>query len=211
MVRTLTVTLGLALSVTIAQPAWAVSVTPTDLAYVGLGAQVGAMMDDFTPPSSSSIGDATTRVFYDGIQYVYQQTVFPTGTPGTHPFAFNTEFSVSGFTGLAGWRFSDASAAGARGTAADFAIDYTDGQLLYMALPGGALGHWNAFEPITFFFASTMPPTIKSYGLVSLNRRLSFGSAEGLAPVPEPGSIALFGSGLVALYAAVRRRRSLKM
>ena len=80
-----------------------------------------------------------------------------------------------------------------------------------MALPSGALGHWNAFEPITFFFASTMPPTIKSYGLFSLNRGFDFGSAEGLAPVPEPGSIALFGSGLVALYAAVRRRRSLKM
>ena len=207
MVRTLTVTLGLALSVTIAQPAWAVSVTPTDLASVGLGAQVGAMMDDFTPPPSS-LGDATTRVFFDGIQYVYQQTVFPTGPQA---FAFNTEFSVSGFTGVAGWRFSDASAAGAGGTAAAFHIENTGGQLLYMALPSGALGHWNAFEPITFFFVSTMPPTIKSYGLLSINQGLKLGSAEGLAPVPEPGSIALFGSGLVALYAAVRRRRSLKM
>jgi PEP-CTERM motif len=207
MVRTLTVTLGLALSVTMAQPAWAVSVTPTDLASVGLGAPVGAMMDDFTSPSSS-IGDATTRVFYDGIQYVYQQTVFPTGTQS---FVFNTEFSVSGFTGLAGWRFSDALAAGAGGTAADFHIERTAGRLVYIVLPGGALGHWNAFEPITFFFASTMPPTIKSYGLLSLNGGFDFGSAEGLAPVPEPGSIALFGSGLVALYAAIRRRRSLKM
>ena len=207
MVRTLTVTLGLALSVTMAQPAWAVPVAPTDLASVELGAQVGSgMMDDFTPPPSS-IGDATTRVFYDGMKYVYTQTVFPTGN---FKFIFHTEFCVSGFTGLAGWRYSDAAAAGANGNAADFNLQRVDGRLFFMSTLGGAFGEWNALEPITFFFASTMPPTIKSYNLFSL-MPIAFASAEGLAPVPEPGSIALFGSGLVALYAAVRRRRSLKM
>ena len=211
MVRTLAVTLGLALSLTMAQPARAVSVTPTDLASVGLGAPVGGVMvDDFISmvPPPAAIGDATTRVFYDGIQYVYTQTVFPSADLN---FIFNTEFSVSGFTGLAGWRFSDAAATGAGGNALDFHIERNDaGRLIYVAMFGGAFGEWNAFEPITFFFASTMPPTIKSYGLFSLNP-MEFGSAQGLAPVPEPGSIALFGSGLVALYAAIRRRRSLKM
>jgi hypothetical protein len=214
--RTLTVTLGLALSVAMAQPAWAVPVTPTDLASVALGAPVGGVMiDDFTTvdPPPPGMGDATTRVFFDGMRYVYTQTVFP--NVGLN-FVFNTEFDVSGFTGLAGWRYSDAAATGAGGNPLDFHIERNDaGRLIYIAMFGGAFGEWNAFEPITFFFASTLPPTIKGYGLFSLNP-VELGSAlgfapEGLAPVPEPGSIALFGSGLVALYAAVRRRRSLKM
>ena len=46
--------------------------------------------------------------------YIYTQTVFPNGD---FNFVFNTDFNVSGFTGLAGWRFSDASAAGAGGNA----------------------------------------------------------------------------------------------
>ena len=209
MVRRLSVTLGLALSVTMAQPARAEPVTPTDLGTVLLGAQVGGSMTDafaaFDPPPTS-IGDATTSVFFDGVNYFYTQRVLPTGDLNV---LFNTEFSVPGFTGLAGWRFSDAAAAGAAGNALDFHIERSDGQLVYAAL-GPAFGEWNAFEPITFFFASTLPPTIKGYGLLSLSP-FEFGSAQGLAPVPEPGSIALFGSGVVALYAAIRRRRSLKM
>ena len=209
MVRTLTVTLGLALSVTIAQPAWAVSVTPTDLASVGLGAQVGAMMDDFTPPPSLALAMRPPGCSSTAIQYVYTQTVFPTGPTEPSPSTRSSASAGSLVSRVGAFPMRRPRARAER--AADFHIEHTGGQLVYMALPSGALGHWNAFEPITFFFASTMPPTIKSYGLFSLNQRSSFGSAQGLAPVPEPGSIALFGSGLVALYAAVRRRRSLKM
>ena len=38
----------------------------------------------------------------------------------------------------------------------------------------------------------------------------SFRRDGALVPTPEPGSIALVGSGLVGLYAAMRRRRSVK-
>ena len=70
-------------------------------------------------------------------------------------------------------------------------------------------------EPIQFFFVSTLPPRLRNYNLLSANvlqpNPLEFGAAEGVAPVPEPGSIALFGSGLVGLIAAMRRRRNSKL
>jgi len=209
MVRPLAAAVTLAAVVALARPASAIPVSPVDLGTVSLGAQVGGdMMDPFTAvvPPPASVGDATTRVFFDGASYLYTQTVTPTGD---FNFVFNTEFDPGGFTGLAGWRFSDAAAAGAGGTSSAFQIERTTGGLIWAASFGGAFGQWNAFEPITFFFASTRPPTIKDYSLFSLVPT-ELGTAQGLAPVPEPGSLALFGSGLVALYTTIRRRRNLK-
>ena len=63
---------------------------------------------------------------------------------------------------------------------------------------------------IDFFFVSTLPPF--AHGDVrfdpkkpyNLSNDSGFGTAPSLAPVQEPGSIALLGSGLVSLYAATR-------
>ena len=55
--------------------------------------------------------------------------VTPSGTTRmtTRPSA--TEFSVGGFSGIAGWSFSDALRAGGTGTDRDFRIDYVSGRL----------------------------------------------------------------------------------
>jgi hypothetical protein len=225
MVRRLGLIVGLVVSLVAARPASAGPVfpgelvAPVDLDRLSLGSQIGDVTNDFTMLFGwrmfgwmPSTGTAETKVFFDGVNYVYTQTVT---TDGHLNMLFGTQFDVIGFTGQAGWSFGEADALGAKGDDLDFRIQNIAGQLLFISMPGGAFGHWNAFEPITFFFTSTKPPTLKNYGLFSL-MPMEFGSVSGLAPgvlapVPEPGSIALFGSGLVWLYARMRRRRNLKM
>ena len=194
----------LAFSVSLGKEASAIPVTLVNLDTFAPGSPLSSNMDEFNPPGSSTVtGILDSSVFLDGPTYLYTQTV--TSTVNFN-LVFNTPFEVTGFTGVAGWSFSDAGAVGATGTASDFGIGAVGGQLIWIATLGGAFGQWDALEPITFFFASTAPPTIKNYDLVSL-MPISLGNPQGLAPVPEPGSIALFGSGLVGLYAALRRRR----
>jgi hypothetical protein len=208
MVRRITFAVGLAISLLFAPHAAAVPVAPADLDAYGLGAPLGGVVvDSFTAalPPPPSIGTMENTVYFDGINYAYVHTVTPSLN---NTFLFNTGFDVAGFTGIAGWSFADSLSAGGSGSGIDFQVQNLAGQLNWIATLGGSFGGWDAFEAITFFFVSTRPPTIGDYNLISTEA----GTAQSLAPVPEPGSIALFGSGLVGLYAAMRRRRrSLKM
>lgn len=213
MVRRLALTIGLTASLFVARSASADPVTPTDLDTFGLGAAFGSTVTApfsvaLAPPPTN--GTLETSVFFDGTNYAYVHTVTP-GLDDT--FVFNTRFSVAGFTGVAGWSFSEAAGVGGSGTGSDFFLEETtSGRLNWVSLLGGSFGGWDTSEAITFFFVSTRPPTLDDYNLINSES----GSAEtlapdALAPVPEPGTIALFGSGLMGLYAARRRRRSLQM
>ena len=221
MVRKLTLVIGLAMSLLGARDAWAVSITPTDLdTWTEDRFFLRSHTDQFRvthPPFV--IGELTTTVFFDGsgeYTYVLRAThSMPIGGFSDGPFFF-TQFGNTtdpfarnqfGFTGVAGWSFSDA-----HGGDHDFLIGLDDvftgqlgwsphfffwvranlsGQLLLCFHPASRDGHLRACAPFTV-------------------TELTKAEQQGLAPVPDPGSIALLGSGLVDRDAAVRRRRSPK-
>jgi hypothetical protein len=204
MLRKVTVVIGLATSLLVAREASAIQITPVDLDTVVLGGSIVPSLTDAITvalPPPPTMGEITNNVYFDGL-YTYVHTVTP---DLLFNFMFNTASAVKGFTGVAGWSFSEASAAGGTGTDADFLINSINDQLNWVAVFGDFAG-WNALEPITFFFVSTKPPGIGDYNLLSTEA----GTGQSYAPIPEPGSIALLGSGLVGLYAAMRRHRSLR-
>ena len=212
MVRTLTVVIGVAISLMLAREASAIPITPVDLdSWVG-GSIVRSQSDLFkiaSPPVT--IGDISSNVFLDGSEYTYVHTVTSHVILQSNSY-FGTAFSVAkGFSGIAGWSFSAARSAGGTGTDTDFFLNEDQGRLTWsMRFTDGPDRHsgWDSFEPIAFFFVSVQPPGARAYDLLSPD--FGIGTAQTLGPIPEPGSFVLLGSGLAGLYAAIRQRRSPK-
>ena len=71
----------------------------------------------------------------------------------------HSRLELDGFTGVAGWSFSDALSAGGDRDRDDFVSSRLHGQLQLVCTIGclsdSGLG---CTEPITFFFVSTLPP-----------------------------------------------------
>ncbi len=226
MVRKITFAVSLVMSLLVARDA---SATPIEITPVDLDSWVGGSIvrshtalfktQPDTPPFTT--GEIGSDVFFDGFdEYTYVHRLISYGdvysSGVTRVATFGPALRIRGFNGIAGWSFSDALRAGGTGTDSDFRIIGEIGTGLYWDT---RLEFWDPFEPIRFFFVSAVTMScpsidphcsVRTGPYVLSSHDFGGGQASSLAPVPEPGTIALFGSGLVGLYAAMRRRRSPK-
>jgi hypothetical protein len=220
MARKFALVVAVTMSLLVAREALAVGIPATDWdsSSVIFGSPIPGFPElsdvPFINDDGQPIGEMDDRVrlgsYDDGVTvlsdvYWYIHLVTPDELDITR---FSTQFPVSGFTGIAGWRFhgwGSSESAGGSGTSADFDIQLTDfGRLEWNKKWTG--NTWGPAEPIKFFYGSFHPPGLGTYSIDGSDQ----GEGDSWAPTPEPGSLALLGSGLAALYGSVRRRRSQK-
>jgi hypothetical protein len=199
-----------------ASPAAATSVTGVDLGSIALGGFVSSFSDMMWDPIEGNHGTLDTNAYHYGANYVYVATLTPIvmGVSSFHTTFLNTN-GVAGFTGLAGWSFSDALTAGASSGSGAFTLtvgDAPDPSDLLWRVAAFGVNNWSSLTPIRFFFESTYAPGVNDY-YEMMNAVTGFG--QGLAPdpnaptasVPEPGTLLLLASGLLAGGVWTRRAR----
>lgn len=206
-----TVTIAFSLlTVGVNQTHAAIIITPTNLDNLSLGSAIvgprGPVVEGkFTTDNGFIIGTIDSSVFCPvGIAqadcpsnlvntYTYRHTV----TPGVDNLtSFTAGFPVSGFTGVAGYSFSESSTADDNGDNGDFEIvfnDDTDSTLVWNVADSSNL-FFDSGETITFFWQSTIPPAgpIGSYTISNGSQTVTgIGPAPAppVTPVPEPSSL----------------------
>lgn len=183
------------------------SVNPQDLSSIDLGEVIigplgSVVSDDFTTNSSEDIGDLNSSVFDNSATglFTYTHQVIP-GVNDIDSFAVS--FPASGFNGVAGYDFSQASAAGGNGDETDFDISFNGitNETITWNITSSGDSFFDTGETITFFWQSTLRP-VGPFGTYNLDNNSSSGNALGPSPnapnpepIPEPSSW-----GLLSLF-----------
>lgn len=188
----------------LATPVRAVPVTPTDLDTLGsLGTIVWG--PETTPIINGGFNGTLTGWLYDNAgTYTYKLLLEPAVSA---ILQFGTSFSVEGFTGVAGYSFSQATQAGFVPSAIiPYAFYMFQTEQLVWSPPSAlsASGFWDNQEPMTFFLQTTQLPANGPFHVVLGDLHTGQGT---FAPVPEPMTLLLLAGGAAGLGAWERRRR----
>jgi hypothetical protein len=174
----------------------AIPIGPTnfDEIYGTLGTLIESKQVDIQGIITTDIGDAINQVYYNldtGI-YTYVETITPSID---HISEVNTAFQVSAFNNVAGYSFTEASAAGITVTSLDLDPDGT--------IDWSAVG-WQNNETLTLFYQSLSAPGSGNYNVID-SPGGSYGSFAP-SPVPEPATMLLFSAGLAGMGLFGRKR-----
>ncbi|MEW6664931.1 MAG: PEP-CTERM sorting domain-containing protein [Thermodesulfobacteriota bacterium] len=179
-------------------------ISPTDYVTLAPGANVsGPWKTDFLSPEGLDIADLTVSVYLDQAteKYTYELVVDPTDEQTHNISLFGTGSGFPGFTGVAGYSFSQAEAAGASQGARAFWVDYDeDLQALTWVVNFSEISLWTEPAVITFFFQSLYGPGLGDYTLMNSEVGSATNQAPSSFPIPEPPTLMLLGTG--ALFAA---------
>ncbi|MEM9219229.1 MAG: exosortase, PEP-CTERM interaction domain protein [Cyanobacteria bacterium P01_F01_bin.150] len=138
-----------------------------------------------TPPTNPA------DTLYTYVHEITPGVDFPNDTPpfttpasvlsfdGVHEFSLT--FAAEGFTGIAGYSFSEATAA--LGNDDGFAIEQLDDKTLRWRVSGNS--GWGTGETITFFWQTTQSPS-GPQGIYSVANSNQSGVANGPIPTPVP-------------------------
>lgn len=167
----------------------------------GFGAQVGSTLGPTTFTSLDWSATLTESVFLSHGVYTYVFTTKNTSRVGEKNSTLEDLFTSSNVTGD---EFSSALDYGevtgpAFSTSPSEVTGFSFGGSLEVTLAGLAAG-----QKVTFYAQSTGGPTAGTFAALDN----IFGATASLDPGPEPRSVLLFGTGLLAFGIVLRRRQA---